>query len=80
MSDSDWAGCRQTRKSRSSIQLYVAGSMVSTMVRSQRSVTLSSGEAEFVATVSGACEGIYLVDSLKFLLSPMVKVVLRCPL
>ena len=78
ITDSDWAGCRSTRKSRSSIQLYVSGSMVASMVRSQKSVTLSSGEAEFVCMVSGACEGIYLLDCLRFLLGPSTRVVLRC--
>ena len=47
-------------------------------MRSQRSISLSSGEAEFVAMVGGACEAVYLTDCLKFLMSPMVKVVLRC--
>ena len=78
ITDSDWAGCRSTRKSRSSIQLYVSGSMVASMVRSQKSVTLSSGEAEFVCMVSGACEGIYLLDCLRFLLGSSTRVVLRC--
>ena len=47
ITDSDWAGCRKDRRSRSSIQLYVSGTLVGTMVRTQRSISLSSGEAEF---------------------------------
>ena len=77
ITDSDWAGCRRTRRSRSSIQLYVAGSLVGTMVRSQRSVSLSSGEAEFVALVGGMCEALYIGDCMKFLLSPSVTVTVR---
>ena len=60
VTDADWAGCRRTRKSHTSIQLYVGGSLVSSMVRSQRSIALSSGESEYIALVAGAAEGIYL--------------------
>ena len=78
ITDSDWAGCRRTRKSRSSIQLYVAGTLVGTMVRSQRTISLSSGEAEFISLVGGTCEALYLADCLRFLLSPMTKVRVKC--
>ena len=78
ITDSDWAGCRRTRKSRSSIQLYVAGTLVGTAVRSQRAISLSSGEAEFIALVGGTCEALYLADCLRFLLSPMTKVRVKC--
>ena len=65
--DADWAGCKRTRRSRSSVQLYVGGSLVASFVRSQRSIALSSGESEFVALVSGAGEAIYLADCLSLL-------------
>eukprot|EP00439_Symbiodinium_sp_Y106_P058645 s3472_g8.t1 len=78
ITDSDWAGCRRTRKSRSSIQLYVAGTLVGTAVRSQRAISLSSGEAEFIALVGGTCEALYLADWMRFLLSPMTKVRVKC--
>ena len=47
------------------------------MVRSQRSISLSSGEAEFVALVGGTCEALYIGDCMKFLLSPSVTVTVR---
>ena len=54
ITDADWAGCKRTRRSRSSIHLSVGGSLVASVVRSQRSIALSSGESEFTALVSGA--------------------------
>ncbi|OLP76333.1 Copia protein [Symbiodinium microadriaticum] len=67
VTDADWAGDKQTRRSRTAIQIYVAGSMVASFVRSQRSIALSSGESEFIALVGGASEALYVGDCLKFL-------------
>ena len=67
ITDADWAGCKRTRRSRSSVQLYVGGSLVASMVRSQRSIALSSGESEFIALVGGSGEMIYLKECLQFL-------------
>ncbi|CAE7887654.1 unnamed protein product, partial [Symbiodinium sp. KB8] len=80
ITDADWAGCRRTRKSRTSIQLYAGGSLIGSMVRSQKSVALSSGESEFIALVGGAAEGLYVVEVFKFLLGPAssVAVELHC--
>ena len=78
ITDADWAGCRRTRRSRTSAQLYVGGSLVSSFVRSQRSVALSSGESEFVALVGGAAEAIYLADCIRFLVGGEYKVETRC--
>ena len=77
VTDADWAGCRRTRKSHTSIQLYVGGSLVSSMVRSQRSIALSSGESEYIALVAGAAEGIYLADCIRFLVNGAFEVDLR---
>ena len=76
VTDADWAGCRRTRKSHTSIQLYV-GCLVSSMVRSQRSIALSSGESEYIALVAGAAEGIYLADCIRFLVNGTFEVDLR---
>ena len=76
VTDADWAGCRRTRKSHTSIQLYV-GCLVSSMVRSQRSIALSSGESEYIALVAGAAEGIYLADCIRFLVNGAFEVDLR---
>ena len=70
ITDADWAGCRRTRRSRTAAQLYVGGSLVSSFVRSQRSIALSSGESEFIALVGGSAEAIYLADCIRFLVGP----------
>ncbi|OLQ07454.1 Retrovirus-related Pol polyprotein from transposon TNT 1-94 [Symbiodinium microadriaticum] len=67
ITDADWAGDKQTRRSRTSIQIFVAGSMVASFVRSQRSIALSSGESEFIAVVGGSSEALYIADCLRFL-------------
>ena len=78
ITDADWAGCRRSRKSRTSLQLYVSGTMVGSAVRSQKSIALSSGESEFVAVVAGACEALYLKDCLNFLAGLAYEVEVRC--
>ena len=67
VTDSDWAGCKRSRRSKSSIQIFVGGSLVTSVVRTQRSISLSSGEAEFVAMVGGACESRYVKDCLEYM-------------
>ena len=78
ITDADWAGCRRTRRSRTSVQLYAGGSYVCSFVRSQKSIALSSGESEFVALVSGAAEAIYLSDCVSFLVEPQMVVETKC--
>ena len=65
--DADWAGCKRTRRSRSSVQLYVGGCLVASMVRSQRSIAVSSGKSEFMALVGGSGKMIYLKERLECL-------------
>ena len=67
VTDADWAGNHSTRRSKSSVHLYLGGSLVSSFVRSQRSVALSSGESEFVALVSGATESVFLRECIEFM-------------
>ena len=59
-SDSDWAGCRETRKSTSGACLMHGGHLLKSYSRTQSNVALSSAEAELYATVSAASEGIGL--------------------
>ena len=59
-SDSDWAGCPRTRKSTSGGMLYVAGGLVKSWSSTQGPIALSSGEAELVALVKAATEGLGL--------------------
>ena len=55
-SDSDWAGCKRTAKSTSGGAVMVGGHCVKTWSATQKSITLSSGEAELVAAVKMSTE------------------------
>ena len=52
--DSDWAAFARTRRSTSGIMLKVGGNTLDTWSKTQATVALSSGEAEFVALHQGA--------------------------
>ena len=67
VTDSDWAGHRGDRRSRSSVQIYFGGSLMASYVRTQKNISLSSGESEFVAMVGGAGEAIYLKDCIDYM-------------
>ena len=56
--DSDWAGCRRTRRSTSGGVVCVAGGAVRGWSKLQKVVALSSGEAEYYAMVSGCAEAL----------------------
>lgn len=58
--DSDWAGCKDTRKSTSGGMLVVGGVCLKSWSSTQTTVALSSGEAELYALVKAACEGLGL--------------------
>ncbi len=55
--DSDYAGCRRTRKSSSGGALEFAGCAVKHWASIQKVAALSSGEAELYGTVRAAAEG-----------------------
>ena len=57
-SDSDWAGCKSTRKSTSGGLLCWGGCLMKSWARTQASLALSVGEAEYYATVSAAAEAL----------------------
>ena len=59
--DSDWAGATD-RKSTSGGVVYWSGVAVKTWSRTQRVRALSSGEAEFYATMSGTAEGLGIIS------------------
>ena len=58
--DSDWAGCKATRKSTSGGIAVWTGGVVKSWSRTQGTIALSSGEAEFYAALKGVAEGLGL--------------------
>ena len=68
VTDADWGGNKADRRSKTSAQIYLGGSLLSSFVRSQRSVAPSSGESEFIATVAGAWEMLYVKECMEFVL------------
>ena len=58
MSDSDWAGCRATRRSTSGGAVLHGSHLLLHWSKMQSNVALSSGEAELSAQVKGVSEGL----------------------
>ena len=66
-SDSDWAGDKQTRKSVSCAMFYLDGAYFYSYSRTQKSIALSSAEAEYMALTGAASESIGLHAAARFL-------------
>jgi hypothetical protein len=58
--DSDWAGCVSDRKSTSGCCFRLGSAVVSLFSWKQKSVALSSAEAEYMAASHANCEAIWL--------------------
>ena len=58
--DADWAGCVEDRKSTSGCCFSIGSEVVSWFSRKQKSVALSSAEAEYMAASMAAFEGMWL--------------------
>ena len=56
--DSDWAGCRKTRKSTSGGALVLGTTAVRGWSTNQAVIALSSGEAEYYAALKGASQAL----------------------
>ena len=56
--DSDWAGCRKTRRSTSGGLLLVGGHPLRTWSSTQPTIATSSGEAELISMAEGASRGL----------------------
>ena len=76
--DADHAGNRATRKSISSVQIYLDGNLMESYVRGQKSIALSSGESEYVCVMVGGCsEGLLLKHCWKFICGEECRLVCR---
>ena len=60
ITDADYAGNRNDRKSTTSFQIFIDGNLMESRARAQKSVALSSGESEFVAVVAGCSDGLLI--------------------
>ena len=67
--DSDWATCEDSRRSRSGGVLLFNGHTVLHFCRMQDTIALSSGEAELKATCKGLTEALGLREVVEFLFS-----------
>lgn len=59
-SDSDLAGDPDDRKSTSGVTFFLGHNIVSWSSQKQKTVALSSCEAEYIAAAAGACQGVWL--------------------
>jgi hypothetical protein len=59
-SDSDYAGDSDDRKSTSGIIFFLGSSAITWTSQKQKSIALSSCEAEYVAASAAACQGVWL--------------------
>ena len=74
--DSDWSGNKQTRSSTSAGSIFFAGNWIHSYARTQKNITFSSTEAEYVALVLGASEGLLLKVAVEHLTGEQVKLVI----
>ena len=65
--DSDWSGCKETRRSTSSNAILLNGHLLASASRTQKVIFLSSCEAEYHSYVSGMADFIFISSALEFL-------------
>ena len=71
-SDADWAANKQTWRSISSSCILFGSCLLHSSSRTQKLVSLSSGESETYAASSAACDGILLQRLLEFCINKSV--------
>ena len=72
-SDSDWAGCRDTRRSITGFSIYLGSSLISWRSKKQPTVLKSSSEAEYRALASTTCELQWLTYLLRDFKVPFIE-------
>ena len=63
--DSDWAGCKETRKSTSGACFLIGGHLIKSYSRTQTNISLSSAEAELYSFVTAASEAMGLKSMMR---------------
>ncbi|KAK3242630.1 hypothetical protein CYMTET_47694 [Cymbomonas tetramitiformis] len=76
--DSDYAGCKVTRRSTSGIAVFLCGSLIIFSSMIQKSVSLSTTEAEIIAMSEGAREVKYVLNVLDSLVDICRPVPMYC--
>ena len=71
--DSNWSGDKKTRSSTSCGCVFIGGNWVYSYSRTQKNITLSSTESEYVALVSGASEGLLIKAVMEHLVGNFVE-------
>ena len=71
--DSDWNGQKETRSSRNCGMVFLGGIWLFGYSRTQKHITLNSTEAEYVALVGGASEGLFLKAVVQHLVCGVVE-------
>ena len=74
VTDADYAGCKNTRKSISCHRIFLDGNLLESKVRGQKSIALSSGESEFVAIVGGCSEAMFIRHLWHFMFGQFLRV------
>jgi len=69
--DSDWAGCPVTRRSTTGYYVFLENSLISWRTKRQKTVSLSSVEAEYRAMTSTCCELTWLRHLFTYLHMPV---------
>ena len=64
-SDSDWAGCKKTRKSTSGGAVIIGSHCIRSWSKTQATIALSSAEAELIALVKATSEAIGMTSLIK---------------
>ena len=77
ITDADWASSHFSRKSVSSYSLYLNGNCVYVSTRLQQSLSLSSCEAEYMSSLQGCCDGLFVKALLEEITGSPVKLVHR---